>query len=73
LWDRWRMIAMRYQATIAIAVIVAGAGLALPPRKAVDADRHPIGDTIGSVRGSVCASVRWLTADATQTALAALR
>ncbi|SIO10390.1 hypothetical protein SAMN05443247_02013 [Bradyrhizobium erythrophlei] len=70
---------MRYQATIAIAVIVAGAGLAvysvssLPPRKAVDADRHPIGDTIGSVRGSVCASVRWLTADATQTALAALR
>jgi hypothetical protein len=42
------------------------------PRKAVHADDHPIGGPISSVRGSVFASVRWLTAGATQNALAAL-
>jgi hypothetical protein len=42
------------------------------PRKAVHADRHPIGGPISSVCGSVFASVRWLTAGATQNALAAL-
>jgi hypothetical protein len=42
------------------------------PRKAVHADGHPIGGPISSVHGSVFASVRWLTARATQNALAAL-
>jgi len=41
------------------------------PRKAVHADRHPIGGPISSVNGSVFASVRWLTAGGTQNALAA--
>ena len=69
---------MRYPAAIAIAAFVAGAGLAglfcllAAPRKAVHADSHPIGGPISSVRGSIFASVRWLTARATQNALAAL-
>jgi len=69
---------MRYLSAIATAAFVAGAGLAvysvgsLPPRKAVHADGHPIGGPISSVRGSVFASVRRLTARATQNALAAL-
>src|SRR6266545_399297 len=41
------------------------------PRKAVHADGHPTGGPISAVRGSIFATVRWLTADATQKALAA--
>jgi len=69
---------IEYVAAIAIAAVAAGTGLAVhsvsspPTQKAVHACRCPIGDPVSSVRGSVFASVRWLTAGATPNALAAL-
>ncbi len=65
---------MRYLIAIAVAAFVAGAGLAvnsvgsLPLEKQSTPTARPIGGPISAVRGSVFASVRWLTADAAQKA-----